>query len=141
MPKATNKTTLRILVGVGVPLALISLAFICLALGNTPPCLFYELTGLYCVGCGAGRAFISLLHGKIYAAFRFQPLMMLMLPIIAYYCLKQYIAFVFGRDILPFPTIRSRFVGIFVLVVIVAYWILRNIPVFPFNLLAPTSVY
>ncbi len=140
MPKAKNKIFLRILVGVGVPLALVSLALVCLTLQNTPPCVFYELTGLYCVGCGTGRAFLALFHGRIYAAFRFQPLMMLMLPIIAYYCLKQYIAFVFDRDILPFPTIRSRFVGIFVLVLIVAYWILRNIPVFPFDLLAPTSV-
>ena len=134
-----RKKALRIAVGVGVPLALSALIFACLVLKNTPPCLFYEITGLYCAGCGTGRALLAILRGELYAAFRFQPLLFILSPLLAYYCIKQYVAFVFGRDVLPFPTIKNRFFGIFLLVLILAYWILRNIPVFPFNLLAPNQ--
>ena len=140
MSKYSDKIWLRVAIGVGTPMALLFLALVCLYSGNTPPCVFYELTGLYCVGCGTGRSILSMLHGKFYAAFRFQPLLFIFLPLITYYSVKKYIAFVFGRDVLPFPKIQSRFVGIFILAIIIAYWILRNLPFFPFNLLAPTPV-
>lgn len=131
---------LRILTGVGVPLGALLLIAACLFLKNTPPCLFYQLTGLHCPGCGAGRCMLSLLHGELYAAFRYQPLLFVSFPFLAYYVLKVYIAFVFGRDVLPFPSIRNRWFGITVTAVIIAFWILRNIPVFPFTLLVPTSI-
>jgi len=140
MSDFSHKKWLRVLVGVGVPFSLLALVVICIWLNATPPCWFYELTGLYCAGCGSGRAFLAILRADFYAAFRFQPLMIIFLPFLCYYCLKQYIAFVFGRDILPFPKIRSRFWGIFLLVLIISYWVLRNIPIFPFDLLAPTAV-
>ena len=37
-------------------------------------CPFRALTGLPCPGCGMTRAWISLLHGDLSAAFRFHPL-------------------------------------------------------------------
>ncbi len=83
---------------------------------------------------------LSLLHGELYAAFRYQPLLFVSFPFLVYYVLKVYIAFVFGKDILPFPKIRNRWFGITVAVIIVGYWILRNIPVYPFTLLTPTSI-
>ena len=135
-----RKKWLRAAVGVGVPLGFLALALVCLTLKRTPPCLFYVTTGLYCVGCGSGRAFLALLHGELYAAIRYQPLMTRLLPVLAYYCLKVYIAFVFDRDVLPFPKVKNNFFGIFIVLLIVAYWVLRNIPVFPFTLLAPTAI-
>ena len=107
---------------------------------TTPPCLFYELTGLYCVGCGAGRCLLALLRLDIYAALRFNPLVLLFLPIVLYYFLKIYLAFLLGRDILPVPQFRNRAVGIMILILVLAFGVLRNIPVFPFTLLAPTAV-
>jgi hypothetical protein len=46
-----------------------------------PGCLFYKLTGLLCPGCGSLRALHQLLHGHFSAAFRFNPLLMLCLPV------------------------------------------------------------
>ncbi len=140
MLNTNRKKSARIAIGVGVPLCAVMLAFACFYIQNTPPCIFYEVTGLYCAGCGAGRSLLALLRGDFYAAFRFQPLMFILLPFVSYYCLKQYIAFVFQRDVLPFPRVKSSSVGIIVLIIIIAFWILRNIPIFPFDLLAPTSV-
>jgi hypothetical protein len=130
---------LRILTGVGVPLGALLLIAACLFLKNTPPCLFYQLTGLHCPGCGAGRFMLAILRADPYAALRAQPLLFISFPFLCYYVAKLYIAFVFGRDVLPFPRIRNRWFGITVAVVIIAYWILRNIPAFPFTLLAPSA--
>ena len=140
MLKDKHKKRIRITVGIGIPLAALMLVLVFGLAKKTPPCIFYEITGLYCAGCGAGRSFLSILRGDFYSAFRYQPLMFVSLPFVSYYCLKQYIAFVFGRDILPFPKIKSSILIISILIIIIAFWILRNIPVFPFNLLAPVSV-
>ena len=131
---------LRLLVGIGAPVCVSLFLFSVLQVGKTPPCLFNLLTGLYCFGCGAGRALLALLHFDIYAAFRLNPLLVLALPFVAYYICKVYFAFLLGKDILPVPKIKGRAFGIAVLVVIVAFGVLRNIPVFPFTLLAPTAI-
>ena len=49
-----------------------------------PPCLFHELTGLYCTGCGSTRAVAALLHGDLAMAWRQNPLLLLTLPWVAY---------------------------------------------------------
>ena len=140
MPILKKSLKLRILTGVGVPICALLLIFACIFLKNTPPCLFYATIGLYCPGCGAGRYLLALLRGDLYAAFRYQPLLFISFPFLVYYVLKVYISFVFGKDILPFPKVRNRWFGITVAVIIVGYWILRNIPVYPFTLLTPTSI-
>ena len=135
-----KKGRLRLLVGLGVPLGTLLLLALGLWVKKTPPCLFYTLTGLYCFGCGSGRCLTALFRLDLYAALRFHPLLVLSLPFVAYYLLKVYIAFVFGRDVLPFPVIKSRTFGFTVLIVVILFGIFRNIPCFPFNLLAPTAI-
>ncbi|MEE0420403.1 MAG: DUF2752 domain-containing protein [Lachnospiraceae bacterium] len=44
--------------------------------GVLPPCLFHELTGLYCPGCGGTRAFRLLLEGKVWASLYYHPLVL-----------------------------------------------------------------
>lgn len=46
-----------------------------------PPCLFHQLTGLDCPGCGAQRALHQLLHGHLTAAIRLNALFVLSLPL------------------------------------------------------------
>jgi hypothetical protein len=50
-----------------------------------PPCLFHQLTGLDCPGCGAQRALHQLLHGNFLAAFRLNALFVLSLPLVAWF--------------------------------------------------------
>ncbi len=38
------------------------------------PCLFHEITGYYCPGCGTTRAFYALFEGKLWRSFCYQPL-------------------------------------------------------------------
>ena len=90
-------------------------------------CLFYELTGLYCPGCGSGRAALALLHGHFPEALRCNPLLFLLgLPCGAL-LVWEYLRFVFpglGLKKIRLPDWTARLA----LGVIVVFWVLRNLP-------------
>ena len=94
--------------------------------GFFPPCLFRKFTGYLCPGCGTLRALHQLLTGHVAAAFRLNPLMMLLLPYVGYSGASAGWEMVCGRT-LPRVFIRPAFIWI-LLIVIVLFWILRNIP-------------
>ena len=88
-------------------------------------CYFHELTGWYCPGCGTTRALHQLLHGNMAAAFRFNPLAILLLPLVGYFAVRGH-----RGGVKP--------IWIWVLVgVIIMFGVVRNIPAYPFTLLAP----
>ncbi len=102
------------------------------------PCPFYYLTGFYCPGCGSQRAVHSLLHGDILGALRFNPLMVLTVPIIVYGLGIVLANWVFGTNYRFMLFYSKLFIyGLFGLAIL--FWIIRNIPIYPFNLLAPSS--
>lgn len=102
------------------------------------PCPFHSITGLYCPGCGSQRAIHLLLHGDIAGAFRFNPLMVLTLPILIYGLGITVANWVFGTHY-RFKLFYSKLFiyGYFGLAVL--YWIVRNLSFYPFNLLAPDA--
>ena len=97
-------------------------------------CLFYELTGLYCPGCGSGRAAVALLHGHAGEAFSHNALLFVLgLPCGAV-LVYEYLRFVF-------PGLRLKKIELpgwtarLALGMIAVFWVLRNIP--GFEILAP----
>src|SRR6059036_559562 len=50
-----------------------------------PVCFFHKSTGLLCPGCGSLRAMHQLLHGHVAAAMHFNALLVLSLPIAAWF--------------------------------------------------------
>ena len=100
-----------------------------------PPCPFHALTGLHCPGCGTLRALHQLLEGNLRTAFLLNPLMVSFLPLIAYGFLSALVRALSGRNV---PGVFVPAVWIWTLLgVIILFWIARNIPVYPFSLLAP----
>jgi uncharacterized protein DUF2752 len=97
--------------------------------GIFPPCPFHSLTGYLCPGCGTLRALHQLLHGNLGAAWRLNPFSVLALPYVGYESA--------GAALLA--TTRRRLPRIFIpsalvwalLAAILAFWILRNTPLFP----------
>ena len=98
--------------------------------GIFPPCLFRQLTGLQCPGCGSTRALHQLLHGHFVAAFTLNPLFVIATPFLLY-VLVRYTTLSF-RGITPKPNaLPARYIYL-IFVVIVSFWILRNTPLYPF---------
>lgn len=98
-----------------------------------PGCPFYALTGLYCPGCGSTRCLYSLVHLDLAHAMAMNPLLVLSL-------FPMVVMALHGAGLLPtrlLPLVRLFARPIPWLVVIVSYWIARNLPWYPFNLLAP----
>jgi hypothetical protein len=100
-----------------------------------PPCPFLALTGFYCPGCGTLRALHQLTLGHPVAALDLNPLMVLLLPFVAYFLASHAMLAVTGRPLRRFfvrPALIWTLLGI-----ILVYWLLRNVPGYPFTLLAP----
>ena len=100
-----------------------------------PPCPFNELTGWHCPGCGSLRGLHRLLHGDLWGAMRFNSLMVVSIPFLAYGFTSIFIERWTGRRLWT-PFIAGRWMKL-IPVIIVVYWIIRNIPVHPFSWLAP----
>jgi len=97
-----------------------------------PRCIFHSVTGLDCPGCGSQRAASALLKGRIIEALDYNMLFVLSIPLVAYS------AIVFSWNVFSKNKIRQKifYSGIFVksvLLLVLVFWVARNIPVGPFT--------
>lgn len=106
--------------------------------GVFPPCPVRYLTGWYCPGCGSLRAIHQLLHGNLRAAWAMNPFTVVLLPFLTYGLLSHALNEIRGRGLprlfLPAVWIRALCVAI------ILFGIVRNLPLHPFNLLAPGAM-
>lgn len=101
-----------------------------------PGCLFHRMTGMNCPGCGMTRAAYAVLHGHFAEAFRLNPVGMVLLPAALPGLGLELAGWVRGK---PLP-IRFRVGGRWawgVLGIVLVFWVIRNIPEWPFTLLSP----
>ncbi len=103
--------------------------------GIFPPCPVRYLTGWYCPGCGSLRAIHQLLHGNLEAAWALNPLTVVLLPFLTYGLVSSALCEIRGRA-LPQPFLRAGWIRALGAAIIL-FGIVRNIPVHPFDLLAP----
>jgi len=101
--------------------------------GNLPKCFFHELTSFYCPGCGVQRSFHALLNGHLLTAIDYNLLFISLLPLIIYFLL----AFIFNKKHPASSFIYKPGFSFTIVVVVVFFWIFRNIPFTPFSWLAP----
>ena len=123
----------RLAVGLGAPL-FVFLGCRWLLHGGGLCCLFRELTGLYCPGCGSGRAALALLRGHMPEAFSHNALLFVLGVPCAVLLGREYLRFVFPGLKLKKPVLPA-WAGSTALALILAFWLLRNLPGFAF--LAP----
>lgn len=101
-------------------------------------CPFHEITKLYCPGCGITRCLISIIKLDFYQAFRYNPLVFILLPfLIPYFIYKIYIFFLNKDDKITKKI--PNFVYYILLGIIILFWIARNIDAFSW--LAPTKIH
>jgi len=103
-----------------------------------PLCSFYRLTGWYCPGCGATRATHELLHGRVLAALGNNALWIGLLPVALYAAASEARRIIGGR---PWPGDLARQAWFYwtVAALAVVFFVLRNMPGFPFTLLTPAG--
>ncbi len=101
-----------------------------------PSCPFQALTGLFCPGCGSQRAFSALLHANFISALDYNILLVACLPLLTYSAVATVINTISKKQVDRSIFYSPLFAKIF-LVTVIAFGILRNIPVYPFLILAP----
>jgi hypothetical protein len=92
------------------------------------PCVFHEVTGLYCPGCGITRAALSLLELDWDQAARYNLLLLAILPMYLIYTMAN------KKQLHRL----SRVMMTIMLTLTVAFGLLRNIPAFAW--LAPIEI-
>ena len=100
-----------------------------------PVCPLYSLTGFACPGCGLTRGFHALFHGDVLTALDFNALIPVWAAIFGYIFISLVLLAVRGKGLPMWPT-WPRFLWTFMIVLLV-FGVLRNIPIYPFSLLAP----
>ena len=94
--------------------------------GFYPMCPSYALTGLYCPGCGSLRALHDLAHLDVAGAWSMNPLMVLALPVVVASWFAWLHRAATGR---PRRWISPPWVPNVLLVVVLLFWVARNVPV------------
>ena len=89
-----------------------------------PRCPFLMLTGLKCPGCGTQRAIHALLHGDVLSALHFNALLPVSIPLLLLY---GYAELVRTRKPRFYNRVNSVTAILAVLVVVIVWWIVRNI--------------
>ena len=123
----------RLCVGILAP-ALLLAALVWFLRGGHLICVFHELTGYYCPGCGSGRALRALLHGSFAEAFGYNALFLLLGVPCGVLLVREYLRFVFPGLGLRKAALPA-WCGPAALALILLFWLLRNLPGFAF--LAP----
>ncbi len=101
-----------------------------------PGCLFHRFTGLDCPGCGMTRAAHASLHGRFGEAFRFNPVGMVLFSAALLGLGLELIGWVRGNALSVRFRIGRRGAW-WIFGILMVFWVLRNIPFWPFTLLAP----
>ncbi len=94
--------------------------------GIFPPCPFKTFTGYDCPGCGMTRGVYALMQGNVIKMLNHNLLLLLLLPTVGYGFLRWSLAS-FGSDRLPKISVTPK-VSYGVVLFIVAFWIVRNLP-------------
>ena len=99
-------------------------------------CPFYEITSLYCPGCGITRMFVSILTLDFYSAFRYNNMVFILLLLFILFYICKFISLKLNKKNFFTKPISNK-IWLSLLVVILLYGVLRNIfPIFapyPYN--------
>ena len=107
-------------------------------IGNTfniyIPCVFNELTGFYCPGCGVTRMINSLVKLDFYQAFRYNQLLFILMPVFIFYLVDYIYKSIKNKKTLLYKT--PNYIWYIIVALLVIFGIIRNI--FPY--FAPTVI-
>lgn len=100
-----------------------------------PICPLYSMTGLACPGCGLTRGFHALFHGDVLAALDYNALIPVFAVALGFFFLSMMSVAVRGRGFAVSVLSPKLLTG--VLVLLLVFGVVRNLPVYPFSVLYP----
>ncbi|GAB3350699.1 DUF2752 domain-containing protein [Lysobacter tyrosinilyticus] len=89
-----------------------------------PSCVFHDLTGWYCPGCGITRALHALVHFDLKRALAMNAFLVTSLPLLALMAAQG----LMQKSLLPRPVARVAFDGRWWIGALVVFGVLRNLP-------------
>ena len=101
-------------------------------------CPFKYCTGYDCPGCGSQRAIHQLAHGNFSSAYRFNPLMVLSIPLVLYGFGIKVWNYLYSTE----HRVKLFYSNFFIytyFIIVLLFWILRNLPIEPFKHLLPSN--
>ena len=105
-----------------------------------PKCASYTLAGVHCPGCGLTRAVHAALNGRFGEALSQNVLVFVAVPYLLFGFLSGLWHYFWQTPPRP-PRFRyPKWVTVTLVALLVAFTIARNIPTYPFNLLAPKEL-
>lgn len=104
-----------------------------------PKCMFHAATGGWCPGCGGTRALYHLARGELAEAVGQNALVVLVAVPFVVCILGKQLRFALTGIWKPLKQSPERTVLI-VGIIVVTFWILRNVPIYPFSWMAPTEI-
>lgn len=87
MQKEILLKSIKLLVTVLIPVVLYAIPLESICNGNTI-CIFTNIFGVECWGCGITRAIFSVLHFHFYDAWEYNPLFVVVLPLLMFLWLR-----------------------------------------------------
>ncbi len=100
-----------------------------------PKCIFHQATGLHCPGCGSQRAIHKILQGDFIEGLKHNILIFLLIIVIAYQITIYGLNHFMNKN--HTNLLHRSMVTKIILILVISYWILRNIDIYPFTILAP----
>ena len=100
------------------------------------PCPIYTIFHVYCPGCGVTRMLGALLKGNFYQAFRYNPLVFMLLPFIIFYIVDLIHSKITKKEL--YTNRVNNKVYYVLIVILLIYGLLRNID--GFEVLRPTKI-
>lgn len=92
--------------------------------GAYPRCMFLQLTGWQCPGCGSQRAFHALLHGQLSQAWHYNAILFFEIPLVILLLAVSRYRHRFAK---LHNFLNSRTIILTILVTIIGWTVLRNL--------------
>ncbi len=93
--------------------------------GFYPRCLWHEITGTYCPGCGSLRSFNALVKGDIFRVTDYNKAAIFYIPFLIYIFINIHYISLTGKSL---PTLKLNAAMLYSLAgLIIVYWVIRNI--------------